>query len=474
VLFDDGASGTIINYDQDINSQVTLRPEGYLSVFKGFDSQGTWTLHICDDEGVDDGTFNEANLIVDYVQNEDTDNDGIPDNVEAQGTSGYTGPSGIDTNGDGLDDNYDTDNGGTAVTVPDTDTDTDGIADFLDSDSDNDGYSDCEEGLDPDSFSVSCPVNTANVGTNGLVDWADNGDDYTNVSGVVTIPSTDLFNETGNNSEVAYREFLCGKALITLTHDQWRLISFPCDTGNISVMDLLGTSLGTTYETDWEIWEQDASDNWEVNASHKNTVKRKLAEGDSVLQGQSYWIIIDAGGAGNTKSVTIPKTLSGLSPTTLKDANDTTIDITDSDFTQVHQHTLPDNIMSQTGNVKKYMAGNPFPYAFHLINLYFSHGGGGGSYHSMDDNASNGDYINPTFYKHDSSEVGSVVGYTAVNADTSGFDDGGIQPMEGFFIKIEENADQGSNAFAFPLIIAADPLSRRIKVSPGLCRSKMS
>jgi len=69
----------------------------------------------------------------------DSDNDGIPDNIEAQTTAGYVAPSGSDANGDGLDDAY-----GTEGLVP-TDTDGDGRPDFLDSDSDNDGITDMAE-----------------------------------------------------------------------------------------------------------------------------------------------------------------------------------------------------------------------------------------------------------------------------------------------------------------------------------------
>ncbi len=71
----------------------------------------------------------------------DSDNDGIPDNVEAQLTLGYVLPSGtVNTSGayPGLWDNY-----GTGL-IP-VDTDGDGIPDYLDNDSDNDGALDIEE-----------------------------------------------------------------------------------------------------------------------------------------------------------------------------------------------------------------------------------------------------------------------------------------------------------------------------------------
>jgi len=91
----------------------------------------------------------------------DSDNDGIPDNIEAQTTTGYIAPSGIgsamvDTNGDGLDDVYDTPPNGdtgetgslglTPVNSDDDATTSDTTPDYLDTDSDNDGRNDTLEG----------------------------------------------------------------------------------------------------------------------------------------------------------------------------------------------------------------------------------------------------------------------------------------------------------------------------------------
>ncbi|KJD31317.1 hypothetical protein PK35_15920, partial [Tamlana nanhaiensis] len=67
----------------------------------------------------------------------DSDNDGIPDNVEAQPTVGYVLPTyGYDSNG--VDNNYP---GGLAL----VDTDGDGTPDYIDLDADNDGIPDIEE-----------------------------------------------------------------------------------------------------------------------------------------------------------------------------------------------------------------------------------------------------------------------------------------------------------------------------------------
>ncbi|MDB4226378.1 T9SS type A sorting domain-containing protein, partial [Flavobacteriaceae bacterium] len=77
----------------------------------------------------------------------DSDNDGIPDNVELQRTKLYIAPSGIatsitDVNSNGVDDNYEI--GGTVGITP-VDTELDGIPDYVDSDTDNDGILDIAE-----------------------------------------------------------------------------------------------------------------------------------------------------------------------------------------------------------------------------------------------------------------------------------------------------------------------------------------
>ena len=353
----------------------------------------------------------------------DSDNDGIPDYVEARPTTGGTG----------------------LVTLPDTDGD--GIPDYLDLDSDNDGYTDCEEGNLAADPSTDCPVTT--VEPNGLVDWAGGGTDFSDLNGNVDDTSTDLYNETGDTSEVGYREFLCGKNLITLTHRQWRLISACCNTGTNTVQELFGDSLGTYGEPSqggsWVMYRQTGtSDNYEVNASHPNTDKTKLTASSTLEQGKSYWIIMDASDvAGDEKNVTIPKT--GLTDTLLPTSTQTSLYNPNAE--KSHVHFLP---TSSADNAKKYMAGNPFPYAFDILDLYFTH--------LPDQFAPMGDpmwgpFINSTVYKHDSPQTGPVDGYEAVSAVTPGMG-GTILPMEGFFIKLEINSDEtNANALSYPLIM---------------------
>jgi uncharacterized repeat protein (TIGR01451 family) len=78
----------------------------------------------------------------------DSDDDGIPDNVEGLTTIGYLLPSGTDTDLDGIDNSYDNFNGFGGDGIHPVDTDADTQPDYLDSDTDSDGLIDRVEGND--------------------------------------------------------------------------------------------------------------------------------------------------------------------------------------------------------------------------------------------------------------------------------------------------------------------------------------
>ncbi len=78
----------------------------------------------------------------------DSDDDGIPDNIEGLTTNGYLFPSYTDTDGDGIDNAYDNFAGFGGDGIHPVDTDADGTPDYLDLDTDNDGLSDIIEGND--------------------------------------------------------------------------------------------------------------------------------------------------------------------------------------------------------------------------------------------------------------------------------------------------------------------------------------
>ncbi len=116
----------------------------------------------------------------------DSDDDGIPDNVEAQPTIGYTAPSGT-VSVFGIYTNYST------GLIP-VDTDSDGNPDYLDLDTDNDGTPDIEEngmvnsvsGSDTDTDGLDNAFEGSNVN-----DGFDINDEINNPSDLSVLPDAD-------------------------------------------------------------------------------------------------------------------------------------------------------------------------------------------------------------------------------------------------------------------------------------------
>ena len=135
----------------------------------------------------------------------DSDNDGIPDNVEAQTTSGYIAPSGYDADKDGLDDIYEGsgDQGLTPVNTDGTDE-----QDYLDADTDNDLIADNNEGND---FNFDGIPDQTFTGTDTDSDGLDNGyegsdvNDGFDVNDEIDDPANDL-PDTDGEDDVNYRD----------------------------------------------------------------------------------------------------------------------------------------------------------------------------------------------------------------------------------------------------------------------------
>jgi hypothetical protein len=147
-----------------------------------------------------DGTFGADYLDI------DSDNDGIPDNVEAQSTTGYATPTGnVGANGvDSAYENVDTYTL-TGITLEDTDVDT--IPDYRDSDSDHDGANDIDENGEGNVLSGS--------DTDG--DGLDNNFDADNanfdVNDNIKTPASDLPDIDGDvntGGDVDYRDGVTG------------------------------------------------------------------------------------------------------------------------------------------------------------------------------------------------------------------------------------------------------------------------
>ncbi|WP_299050440.1 hypothetical protein, partial [uncultured Polaribacter sp.] len=203
VQFTSPTAATANDYilDSTFEGQATASSYTFLNFQLAYD------IVISDDDG--DGVINCLDL--------DADNDGIPDNIEAQSTAGYIPPSGNDADKDGLDDAYDAtpngnSNGADSNGLTPQNTDNNGDPDYLDLDSDDDGIFDVVEsgsGLANDGAGEV----TGTVGTNGLVDAIETGgvdQGYTDVNGSFDNTQTDNFTDSdgdvNSGGDVDYRD----------------------------------------------------------------------------------------------------------------------------------------------------------------------------------------------------------------------------------------------------------------------------
>jgi len=220
-------------------------PLGQTTTRFQFDSRGggsignfidTFIITCVDAEDTDnDGIPNNLDL--------DSDGDGIPDNIEAQTTLNYIAPSGNDTNSNGLDDGYETTPGIGLIPINTDGTDT---PDFLDTDSDNKDGNDTEEA----GLSLS-GIDTDNDGLDNNVDatinYSDPGGTIDNpLTGVVTLPDTD--NDVNLGGDVDYRDALPICAFITI----WNGSNWNNGIPNSFASAIINTNYDTTTNGSFE------------------------------------------------------------------------------------------------------------------------------------------------------------------------------------------------------------------------------
>ncbi|MFY0631873.1 MAG: Ig-like domain-containing protein [Flavobacteriaceae bacterium] len=199
-FFNSGTSVSSTSVDQDIILTWSLASEVNSISFRVFRAATFRGVAFdvgfpapCDTDG--DGVPNIRDL--------DSDNDGIPDNIEAQTTAGYVAPNADNAA------TYTTNNGVNSAYLggltPEN-TDGTGDPDYLDLDSDDDGVFDVEESVSPALANDGSGKVTGVVGDNGLVAGAENTDDYTDVNGSFDDTQTDNFTDTDGDGDVDYRD----------------------------------------------------------------------------------------------------------------------------------------------------------------------------------------------------------------------------------------------------------------------------
>ena len=261
----------------NIEAQTTI---GYIAP-TGTDTDG---------DGLDDAydTDNGGTAIIllntdgtgapDYLEL-DSDNDGIPDNIEAQTTIGYIAPTGTDTDGDGLDNAYDTDNGGTAI-IP-LNTDGTDAPDYKDLDSDNDGVFDIVESGSGLTDANADGKTDGTVGINGLDNTLDNGDTFADVNGSFDNSQTDNFTDTDSDvnsgGDVDFRD---------------------ADSDNDGVNDAI--DIDDDNDGILDVHEQEASDGLTVATAFKNLGSARVVSTAGVyffnLSGTAFSSYVDIDG----------------------------------------------------------------------------------------------------------------------------------------------------------------------------------
>lgn len=147
---------------------------------------------VCDSDG--DGALNTLDI--------DSDNDGIPDNVEAQTTLGYIAPTGfVDSNGVYL--VY-----GSGI-IP-VDTDGDNLIDMFDFDTDNDGTPDIEENGMANSTINTDSDNDGldNIFEGSVVSDFDVNDEIDDPTDLTILPDVDL--DLNSGGDLDYRDYFDG------------------------------------------------------------------------------------------------------------------------------------------------------------------------------------------------------------------------------------------------------------------------
>ena len=213
-----------------------------------------------------DGTYNPDYLDI------DSDDDGIPDNVEGLPTLAYILPSGLDTDGDGIDNSYDGTFGfgGNGVTPNDQDGDT--TPDYRDSDTDNDGQSDLIEGNDfnmnglPDDL-----VTLTGIDTDG--DGLDNRFDNNNSS----IEGTSAY--LGNGGSYAGDPTPGSTTIVQATipggERDWRIITFLLDA---EFIEFTANRKGENVNLKWVVTCEKVIDHFDIERSIDGISFMKVAE----------------------------------------------------------------------------------------------------------------------------------------------------------------------------------------------------
>jgi hypothetical protein len=204
----------------------------------------------------------------------DSDNDGIPDNIEGMSTIGYIRPtSTTDTDGDGLVNHYDNvvGFGGTGILV--YDHDGDGIPDYRDLDTDADGVPDIIEGNDFNLNGLSDDLVTLtglDTDGDGLDNRFDSLNSVTNLKG--TSYNMGTGGTTSGDATPGSRTTVQKKTLLQIDRD-WRFIGTVLP---VQILNFSGTHQNNQVPLSWTIITTKDIERFEIERSLDNITYTKI------------------------------------------------------------------------------------------------------------------------------------------------------------------------------------------------------
>ncbi|RZS71219.1 T9SS type A sorting domain-containing protein [Pseudobacter ginsenosidimutans] len=203
----------------------------------------------------------------------DSDNDGIPDNIEAPPTGNYRMPMGTDIDGDGIDDRYDNISGFGGNGITPHDLDTDGIPDYIDTDSDGDGLNDVVEGNDFNgNLKADDDVSLTNQDTDG--DGLDNRFDADNSSPKGTSQFIGALGSVNGDPSPGTRSTL-QSTYSTQPNRDWRYLGTVLD---VSILSFTGNLRKETVKLSWRVTSDKPVTHFIVERSVDGANFSKIAE----------------------------------------------------------------------------------------------------------------------------------------------------------------------------------------------------
>ncbi len=224
----------------------------------------------------------------------DSDDDGIPDQIEGQPTAnplpaGYTMAAGTDADNDGLDTQYDNRPalfGGSGITP--VNIDGDALPDYLDLDTDADGQPDIIEGNDFNMNGVADDnVTLTLLDTDG--DGLDNRFDSSNTTVKGTSYNLSTGGFTAGDPAPGARCPVSRRAPAN-SDRVWRFSSAVLP---VQFLQFTGVAQNTSVQLNWLVITETALDHFEIERSTNNTTYSKIGEVNKVVelnitQGFSY------------------------------------------------------------------------------------------------------------------------------------------------------------------------------------------